>query len=200
MNNHVPVIIDEMNIVHQYKNLNVRHMSWTSFYSAIRHMTGAQIQPYFACANVADNSQVMESRSRFFAALRMRGITLLEGFTGRDSNNRRLEKGVDVLVALQIYKEALNGTKDIIVCSADSDLVPAILEAQSLGARIHVVVSEHFPALEITQVADRIISLETLLSSVIKNGNADFKDTSRPYLFSTKKNFSKSRMGLVSAS
>lgn len=196
----VPIIIDEMNIVHQYKKLNLYHISWTSFYSAMRHMINAPaITPYFACAKAADDCELRNSRFRFFEALRMRGVTILEGFTGMDSNRRRLEKAVDVLVALQIYKEALNGAKDIIVCSGDSDLVPAILEAQALGARVHVVISDVFPAYEITQVADRVISLESVLANVIEKGNVKFKDQTKPYMFSTSRSYMKERVGLVSA-
>ncbi|MBQ0137930.1 MAG: NYN domain-containing protein [Kurthia sp.] len=196
----VPIIIDEMNIVHQYKKLNLHHISWTSFYSALRHMINVPaIAPYFACAKASENGELQDGRSRFFEALRMRGVTVLEGFTVQDSNRRRLEKGVDVLVALQIYKEALTGAKDIIVCSADSNLVPAILEAQALGVRVHVVVSEFFPAYGITQVADRVISLESVLAKVIDKGNVKFKDQTKPFMFSTSRSYMKERIGLVSA-
>ena len=196
----VPIIIDEMNIVHQYKKLNLHHISWTSFYSALRHMINVPtITPYFACANSSEPCDHRDGRSRFFEALRLRGVTILEGFMGKDSNLRNLEKGVDVLVALQIYKEALNGAEDIIVCSGDSDLVPAILEAQALGVRVHVVVSEFFPAYEITQIADRVISLESVLKSVIEKGNVKFKEPTKPFMFSTSSSYMKERAGLVSA-
>lgn len=196
----VPIIIDEMNVVHQYKKLNLNHISWTSFYSSIRHMIRVpEIVPYFAGAISSDDDHFRERRSRFFEALKHRGVNVLEGFTGRDRNHHRLEKGVDVLVALQIYKEALNGAKDIIVCSGDSDLIPAILEAQALGARVHVVVSEFFPAYEITLVADRVIPLESVLLNVISKGNVSFKDPTNPFMFSTSKSFMKERLGLVSA-
>jgi len=196
----VPIIIDEMNVVHQCKNLNLNHVSWTSFYSSIRHMIRVPaIVPYFAGANTSDEGNFREGRARFFEALRIRGITVLEGFIGKGKNHRRLEKGVDVLVALQIYKEALNGAKDIIVCSADSDIVPAILEAQALGARVHVVVSDFFPAYNITQVADRVISLESVLANVIQKGNVTFVDQTKPFMFSKSRCFTKERLGLVSA-
>jgi uncharacterized LabA/DUF88 family protein len=176
----VPVIVDEMNIVHQNRSINVSRVSWTSFFSAIQHTIKCSLEPYFVCSNANDNPSFAERRESFFDALRQRNIKVLEGFSVLDSSQKRLEKGVDVLVALQIYKEALNGAKDIIVCSADSDLVPAILEAQKLGARVHVVISSSFPGYEITQIADTIISLEDLLLKMEARGNIKYVDTEKP--------------------
>ncbi len=137
------------------------------------------------------------NRSTFFKALRDRGVNVLEGIAVRSAKkNNRVEKGVDVLVALQIYKEALNGARDIIVCSADSDLVPAVMEAQALGVRVHVVMSDYTPGCELSSIADRVISLETIVQSMLERGKVSFKDQEKPFLFTNAECFKEQRKGL----
>lgn len=190
----IPVIVDEMNVMYHLRKLNIYHISWTSFYSALRHITGTKITPYFACANVGNKGEFHEKRNSFFRSLERRGINILEGFSVRGHDNRRIEKGVDVLVALQIFKESLNEAKDIIVCSADSDLVPAIKEAQSLGARVHCVISDSSPSKELVNVADSIIRLETILEMMNERGHIQLTDDSKPFTtFIQKKNYANRR-------
>lgn len=197
----IPVIVDEMNVMHQLHRINVAGMSWPSYFRALGNYTNSKITPYFACANVVveKDSAFYEGRLRFFNSLRDRGVRVLEGFTVHDAQKQRIEKGVDVLVALQIYKEALQGARDIILCSADSDLVPAVLEVQKMGVRVHVVISDYAPGLELADIADRVISLEQIMNIVIENGTIRFKDETKPFLFATSHCFKKVRKGVCSA-
>ncbi|HCG4536025.1 TPA: NYN domain-containing protein [Salmonella enterica subsp. enterica serovar Typhi str. AG3] len=198
-NRKIPVVIDEMNLMYQFHRINVKGMSWTSFYRAISLYTNAKVKKYFACANVQNEEENgYWNRRQFFDSLSKQGVHILEGFTVKNFKKSHVEKGVDVLVALQIYKEALNGAKDIIVCSADSDLVPAILEAQSMGARVHVVLSDFTTCRELETVADRIISLETVLSFV-DNRSIRYLDTTKPYIKTDSKCFKNLRKGVHSA-
>lgn len=194
----IPIIVDEMNIVHQLHKINIHGVSWTSFYKTISSLTNSSIVPYFACANVERNDKDFHAnRLSFFNALRNRGVNVLEGLAVKSTKNSRIEKGVDVLVALQIYKEALKGARDIIVCSADSDLVPAVKEAQDLGVRVHVIMSDYTPGCELSTIADRVISLESIVQSMLENGRVvRFKDTKKPYLFTDAESFKVVRRGL----
>ncbi|MFY0519295.1 NYN domain-containing protein [Lysinibacillus sp. UGB7] len=199
-NINIPVIIDEMNVIHQLHRINVHGLSWTSFYKTLSYYANSNVIPYFACANVESQEKVIHSnRTTFFNALRERGVNVLEGFAVKASKNHRIEKGVDVLVALQIYKEALKGARDIIVCSADSDLVPAVKEAQDMGVRVHVVMSDYTPGCELSTIADRVISLETVVQSMLERGKVRFKDQERPYLFTDAECYKQLRKGLLYA-
>ncbi|PJO44916.1 NYN domain-containing protein [Lysinibacillus xylanilyticus] len=100
------------------------------------------------------------------------------------------------LVALQIYKEALNGSRDIIVCSADSDLVPAVKEAQAIGVRVYVVMSDYTPGCELSTVADLVINLETIVEPMLERGKVSFMDKEKPYLFTNAECFKEQRKGL----
>lgn len=172
-----------LSLFYQLHRINVQGLSWPSFYRTLSYYANSNVTPYFACANVEKKEKGFYSnRSKFFDTLRERGVSVLEGFSVRDSNRKRIEKGVDVLVALQIYKEALNGARDIIICSADSDLVPAVKEAQDMGVRVHVVMSDYTPGCELSTVADRVISLETVVQSMLEGGKVRFKDNEKPYL------------------
>lgn len=193
----IPVIVDEMNIIHQLHRINVHGLSWYSFFRTLSRFTNSNVTPYFACANVeSKNNTFYSNRSNFFNELRKRGVSVLEGFSVRDSNRKRIEKGVDVLVALQIYKEALNGARDIIICSADSDLVPAVKEAQDMGVRVHVVMSDYTPGCELSTIADRVISLETVVQSMLEKGKVRFKDNEKPYLHTNAVCYKQKRKGL----
>lgn len=197
----VPVIVDEMNTMFQLHRINVKGVAWNAFFRALNQYTDTKVKPYFACANITDKTEKRyENREAFFTALSKHGIRLLQGFAVRDSKSTLVEKGVDVLCALQIYKEALNGAKDIIICSADSDLVPAILEAQSMGARVHVVVSDYTPCKEVGEIADRIISLESVLE-LIEDKHIRYQVESKPYIFTQahSKCFKPLRKGVCSA-
>ncbi|MBX8945906.1 NYN domain-containing protein [Lysinibacillus sp. K60] len=196
-NVNIPIIVDEMNVIHQLHKINVHGLSWTNFYKTLGFIANAKVTPYFACANVERKDKVFHAnRSTFFNALRKRGVNVLEGLAVRESKDNRIEKGVDVLVALQIYKEALKGARDIIVCSADSDLVPAVKEAQNMGVRVHVVMSDYTPGCELSTIADRVISLETIVQSMVERGKINFKNQEKPYLFTNAVCYKQQRKGL----
>lgn len=195
------VLVDEMNVIYQLHRLNVEgFFHWNYFYKTIENLIGGPSEAHYFCANV-NNSRatrnVHQKRKDFFNGLRRNGIQVHEGFTVLDSNKRRLEKGVDVLIAMEIYKSSLARASDIIVCSGDSDLIPAIKEAQNNGSRVHIVVSDHFPAREICEMADSIIPLETILSILAKQEKLKWKDKTKPFIYSIHQNYNEVRKGLV---
>lgn len=199
MTKEVPVIVDEMNIMHQLHKINVKGMDWRVFFKLVSSILNTPTQSYFACANVSDDQSVFYSnRKRFFNSLAERGVNLLEGFTVLDFKRKNIEKGVDVLIALQLYKEAYRGAKDIVLCSADSDLVPAVVEAQANGARVHLIVSNHTPAKELSAVVDRVISLESIVEALAAQKAVRYMDQNKPYIISKyDRDFAKSRQGVV---
>lgn len=197
---HKPVIlVDEMNIMYQLHRMNVRGFAhWSTFYQTIESMIGNPCVAHFFCANVMktpEMEQVHQKRADFFNALRESSIQVHEGFSVLNANKRNLEKGVDVLLAMEIYKASLAGVRDIFLCSADSGLYPAIKEAQSNGSRVHLIISDYASAKEIESIVDSTISLESVLTSMQTMNYLKWKDNRKPFIFSSTKLFE--RKGLV---
>lgn len=163
------ILVDEMNVVGQLHRIGIQGIKpWNVFYEAIQQRIGLTGKKHFYGANVPriTHPDRHKKRKGFFQALSKHDILVHEGFTVLDSNNQLTEKGVDVMLAMDLSLFALDGYKDIVVCSGDTDLVPAIERAQFYGARVHVVVSENIPAAMITERADTVIRLEDILMSI----------------------------------
>lgn len=161
------ILVDEMNVMGQLHRIGVQGINpWNAFYEALQNYLGYPAEKHFYCANVPilTHPERHTKRAGFFKALSKRDINIHEGFTVVNSDKQFIEKGVDVMLAMDLSLFALDGTKDIIVCSGDTDLVPAIERAQFYGSRVHVVVSENIPAAIITEIADVVIRLEDVLS------------------------------------
>jgi uncharacterized LabA/DUF88 family protein len=73
---------------------------------------------------------------------------------------RLTEKGVDVGMAVRILSEA-NKDTELVIVSADTDLIPAFKAAHKLGAKLMHVGYEHRPIISLSSMADttRIVTL-----------------------------------------
>ena len=162
------ILVDEMNVIGQLHRIGIEGIQpWSAFYKGIQDLIGFPTENHFYCSNVPELMNTrFQRRGRFFHALRRDGIEVHEGFSVLDSREKLVEKGVDVMLGMDISLFALDGVKDIIVCSGDSDLVPAIERAKFYGSRIHVVVSKNIPAAHIIDAADVIIRLEDVLKYI----------------------------------
>lgn len=162
------ILVDEMNVIGQLHRIGIEGIQpWSAFYKAIQDFIGFPTENHFYCSNVPELMNTRyQKRGRFFRALERDGILVHEGFSVLDSKEKLVEKGVDVMLGMDISLFALDGVKDIIVCSGDSDLVPAIERAKFYGSRVHVVVSKNIPATRIIDAADVIIRLEDVLKYI----------------------------------
>lgn len=161
------ILVDEMNIMGQLHRIGVQGINpWNAFYESLQRYIGYPSEKHLYGANVPEltHPERHTKRAGFFRALGRDDIQVHEGFTVVSDGNKFIEKGVDVMLAMDLAIFAMDGTQDIIVCSGDSDLVPAIKRAQMYGARVHVVVSKNIPAAMITEIADVVIRLEDVLS------------------------------------
>ena len=88
--------------------------------------------------------------------LRAREVSLRDGST----EWKLVEKGVDVGLAVRIVSEA-NAETEIVVVSADTDLLPAFKAAKKAGARVIHIGYEYRPIAALSQAADatRIITI-----------------------------------------
>lgn len=169
---HTAILVDEMNIMHQLHRIGIQGINpWDTFYLTLQTYLGHQAEKHFYGANVPEETfpERFLKRTRFFNALERKRIMVHQGHTVLNSNGKMIEKGVDVLLAMDLSALALKGCQDIVVCTGDSDMVPAIQRAQLHGARVHVVVSENIPAALITEVADEVIPLEDVIKRIPKS-------------------------------
>lgn len=81
--------------------------------------------------------------------LRAREVSLKDGST----EWKLVEKGVDVGLAVRIVSEA-NSETEIVVVSADTDLLPALKAANKIGARVVHIGYEYRPIASLSQAAD----------------------------------------------
>lgn len=161
------ILVDEMNIIGQLHRIGVQGINpWVTFYQAIEEYLRLPTDFHMYCANVPEDTHPEQHQKRkgFFQALEKVEIQVHQGFTVATKDESLLEKGVDTLLSLDLSNFALDGYKDIVVCSGDGDLVPAIEQAQLYGSRVHVVVSKAIPAKHVVQVADNILPLEDVLN------------------------------------
>lgn len=78
------------------------------------------------------------------------------------SNWRLIEKGVDVGLAVHMLAEADEQT-ELIVVSADTDLLPAFKQARKMGAKVVHVGYEHRSVSALSRVSDRTLTITTPL-------------------------------------
>jgi len=75
----------------------------------------------------------MAKQQKFITKLSQQGFTIQFGYLLK-TDKQFHEKGVDVQIAVNILKGAYRNIYDLVyLVSSDSDLLPAILEAQSNG-------------------------------------------------------------------
>ncbi|MEX3625040.1 NYN domain-containing protein [Viridibacillus arvi] len=163
------ILVDEMNVIGQLHRKGIKGIRpWNIFYQEIQRHLGIRAEKHFYCSNVPKEQfpERFVKRLGFFNDLRRSEISVHEGFVVTNARKQLIEKGVDVLLAMDLSQFAMEGVQDIVICTGDGDLVPAIKRAQTYGARIHVVVSKFIPAANIVDVADTVISLETILARI----------------------------------
>lgn len=196
-NLYLHVLVDEMSVVHQLHQINVKGFRyWSDFYKQLKNLFGSPCEAHFFCANVPVHDNRYEKRAAFLNDLKTNNINVQEGIVVKDSRRMIVEKGVDMKLGLQLYKSALMGVKDIVVCTADSDIFPAIEQAQELGSRVHLVKSDYASCKKLEGLVDSVISLEKLLIPLIKSGQLRWKVEEQPFLITKKlKNFRKLNEG-----
>jgi uncharacterized LabA/DUF88 family protein len=138
----------------ELKNFDLLHI--INFVTKIRPAKNQKITYYGAKLQVYKNNEILEATSREMVKWNANWVSLLQRqkinfikcghLRLRDSHRCShcgnidqlfLEKGVDVGMAVDIVSDALKGKVDeIVLFSADSDMLPAIKRAHSAGVKI----------------------------------------------------------------
>jgi uncharacterized LabA/DUF88 family protein len=117
----------------------------------LKSESAIRLQSYFV-------NEIQRQRITFvkIGYLRAREVELKDGST----EWKLVEKGVDVGLAVRIVAEA-NPDTEIVIVSADTDLLPAFKQAQKQGARLIHLGYEHRPIASLSSAshATRIITI-----------------------------------------
>ena len=111
------------------------------------------------------SERMYAGQQALFYNLEQQGIIIKKGFMLKTDNIYR-EKGVDVRIAIDILWGAFkNEYEKCFIISTDTDIIPAILDAISLGKAIIYVGFENFisRALKANSLGTRIINKEMLI-------------------------------------
>ncbi|WP_066298119.1 NYN domain-containing protein [Bacillus sp. FJAT-29937] len=168
----IAILVDEMNAMKQLHNLGIEGIRpWSQFYEVIEEYftnSDTPAERHFYCANVPEkiDAHRHQRREGFFNALIRNGITVHKGFAVLDRNKKLVEKGVDMLLGLDLVDLSLEGFDEIIVFSADGDIVPAIQRAQANGAIVKAVLNFNMPAGNIAGAVDEVIRLKDVLQYI----------------------------------
>ncbi|MCA9501887.1 MAG: NYN domain-containing protein [Myxococcales bacterium] len=163
-NNRAAFYIDGSNFFKYCEQLQIYayQLEWDSLLQDVA--TGREIVAarYYDCPKT-DGATPEEKRKQqqFFSLLRR--IPWLELKLGRLARRKKglVEKGVDVMIAVDLVLGAVNDVYDVAyLLSADADFVPAIEAAQSLGKRVFVATPGD--SYHLGKVADVFIRIDSL--------------------------------------
>lgn len=103
---------------------------------------------------------MMAAQQTFVTQLIKAGFTIQYGYLLKSASKFH-EKGVDVQMAVDILRGAYKNEYDqVFIISSDSDLIPAIEEAQTSGKEVVYVGFKHQPSYALLKTCKRSILLD----------------------------------------
>jgi uncharacterized LabA/DUF88 family protein len=123
-----------------------------------------------AKTNQLKAQQMRRDQQRLFAKLQKTGWKISAGYI-LDFDGKYHEKGVDVQIAIDLLRGAYENIYDkFILLSSDTDLLPAIKLAISLGKKIEYVGFSHKPSFALIRHASltKLLTKEDLLPFILK--------------------------------
>ena len=145
------IIFDASNFYFKLKSLEVPHKSHFNYleFSGWVAKDTTLVGKYYAVGKIEAKDgdkrvlEMMGKQQELISKLRKQGFTTQYGYLLK-SNGKYHEKGVDVQLAVDLMKGAYKNEYDVCyLVSSDTDLLPAIWEAQSVGKKIVYVGFRH---------------------------------------------------------
>jgi uncharacterized LabA/DUF88 family protein len=182
------ILIDESNALHQLHEIGVGGFrSWIKFYEAIethlKRLYGQKMSTDYNFYGTlppkgAADENKFNSRYRFFEALHHDGINVFRGecYVQEDGYT---EKGLDILIGLDIYEYSVYKYEYIVVFSGDADFVPAIERAKKNGSTVIAVLGRNKSAYHLRNTVDIVLDLEDIIESMDQNAIIPARSTSR---------------------
>jgi uncharacterized LabA/DUF88 family protein len=170
------ILVDEINAMHQLHSMDIQGVRpWRTFYEAVNSVLRndyGDVSCHFHFYGAIPPKDVDErrfyDRTRFFDALKKDGIQVHKGICQPDPTGRLQEKGVDVLVALDIVEFAKDHYDILFIFSGDADLVPAVQRARK-HSKVVAIIKDGWPARYMRESVDGVIPLELIVGLIDKS-------------------------------
>lgn len=168
------ILIDESNAIHQLHDLGITGIrSWRKFYQAIedylKENYGSKMSTDYNFYGTLPPKQLDENRYnnryKFFEALQHNGINVYRGEC-YFQDNRYVEKGIDILIGLDIYEFAVYKYEYIVVFSGDADFIPAVERAKKNGSLVLALIGKEKAAFHLRNMVDEVIDLEMIIEKL----------------------------------
>lgn len=172
----VSIFIDGSNFFYYSKEINVPTFPKFDFEKLVLFLAQGRIiveKNYYiggVRANPQDKKaiQMLSKQMSFFSYLKKHGWTIRKGFLLKN-NGKHHEKGVDVLLALDLALGAVDAKYDkAILVSSDTDLLPAVREVKNRNKQVEYIGFSHRPSLGMVSncSSSRMITEADLISCV----------------------------------
>ena len=141
---------------------------------------GARLRLYEQSPEIKQkSSEAIKAQAKFMNLIQQQKITFIKvGYLrARESDPcekcshkswKLTEKGVDVGLAVRMVQEA-NKSTEIVVISADTDLLPAFLASAKLGAKLMHIGYETSPIYALTKASDKTRTITLPLAQKYKS-------------------------------
>lgn len=162
------MIIDGSNLYFKLKSLGLKKSIKFNYKAWVKQLTqGTTLVAVYYCVGKIRAKQddvkargMMASQQTFVTQLKKTGFTIQYGYLLK-SDRKFHEKGVDVQMAVDILRGAYKDEYDqAFLISSDSDLIPAIEEAQIFGKEVVYVGFKHQPSYALLKTCKRSILLD----------------------------------------
>ena len=161
------VIIDGSNLYFKLKSLNCKGLTdfnYAGFIASLISQKTVLKMKYYIGAIRTDGSkkslEMFRQQRKLLANLKKQKIEYSLGYLLK-SGRKFSEKGVDVQMAVDILRGAYKNEYDqVFIISSDSDLIPAIEEAQISGKEVVYVGFKHQPSYALLKTCKRSILLD----------------------------------------
>lgn len=168
------VFIDGGNFYRKLKDLKIKNTSKFDYFSFIKSLIKSDeltyIGYYVGQIRKEENNEksrlLYSNQQKLFTHLEsnIQNLKIIRGHI-QNFNGTYKEKGVDVRLALDIYKLANKNSYDkAILLSSDSDLIPAIRMVQENGKEVEYIGFSHCPSIAMIKEckSKRLLLLENI--------------------------------------
>lgn len=169
------ILIDDSNAYHQLRACGAKGLrSWFQFYETVtailKESFGSKMHVdynyYGAILPIEKNKDFHDKRQEFFHHLRKKRINVYLGECQLQDDLTYTEKGVDILLALDIFQFSVYQYHYLVIFSGDSDFLPAIERAQKNGSHVIAILSKEIHAYRMSKIVNEIIWLEDILDQM----------------------------------
>ncbi len=160
----VMIFIDGSNLYHHLqKNFGRANLNFRKFSLKLAGPDRDLIRTYYYnCPVDQSDPQAYKAQQRFFENLyKTQDLEVRLGRLQAKSDGRKIEKGIDVKLAIDMITKAYKNQYDVaILISGDADFVEVIKEVKDQAKHVELVVFPQQPCYHLKRYCDRVIELD----------------------------------------